>query len=181
MILFFAPKASRLLLVGLAVTALSVPMGSASAAQQTVVEKSGPGFVEYQYADGATAGWYSEEYLRANPEQARARGITAHEDDAAFRTQSGSEWDGQTYISVTGKSLTVTDWTTQTLGNRGCLHASFLRNWKNFRPGIKVCPKGNGPGVYTANLHGKRKFKHKDALCNEWTKTTGQACITIKK
>jgi hypothetical protein len=88
-------------------------------------------------------------------------------------------------INVVGSSTHVTEWSTDVVGNRGCIKAFFAMRHGDLPPyntvwGPEICSNGQS-GVYITYYNGvPTDFPNGDQLCNGWLKAViGYPCARI--
>lgn len=127
------------------------------------------GKVEVRTTNG-TAGWVSDEYLKAHPDA--IPGMTYDpsstgpvKPDGAMQPDSASGCDLNVCINIDGDSTLVTNWTTTAYGNTRCANAYFAYH-AAYNVGPTVCPDGGSQGVYYDSTGPTGYFPDGDQLCN---------------
>ena len=139
----------RLVVGGLLFMAVSTFVGAFPASAST--SGTDPGRVVVNAA-GGSAGWVSNEYLKAHPDaipgmKYNPTSSRLVESAAIVEPDSASGCDSNVCINIDGDSTLVTSWTTTAYGNTGCAIAYFAYH-ASYYVGPQVCPDGGGSGVY---------------------------------
>ncbi|MFI7337158.1 hypothetical protein ACIBUY_04365 [Streptomyces sp. NPDC050085] len=150
-------------------------LGAAYVPTAAADTSSATGSVQVTDSDGSVAGWMSNGYIKAHPDEAASAGVST------VQIQSASKCDEDVCMQVIGESLRVKEWRTQAFGNVGCTSPKYRKNWGYLYDGYTICPDTDEPGVYYYNYRRPRTYSDGDILAVYWHKVHGEPQAQIIK